>query len=84
MATDDATFAFADGTVMGQRKAWKELGALTTKDYVVTLATQGLQDDHSTSLDTLTFDGDGNDAELRWNALTGCWIEDYSSGVALA
>jgi len=70
----DATFTLADGVRENQNKAFGCLGALTTKDYIVTV-TSGLKKDGSTSITTFGMDAAHEFATFQWNgafgALTG-------------
>jgi hypothetical protein len=73
----DSTATLADGTRIGQHKAFAALGALTTQDWLLTV-TSGLQMSGA-ALATLEFDAANDFAELVWssagNSNAGVWRE---------
>jgi hypothetical protein len=81
IGSQDATATLANGTILGQRKAFQGEGTMTTNQVDVTI-TSGIQEDHSTALAGLVFDADGEDIYLEWNGAQ--WEECYSTGVSLA
>ena len=92
IGTEDANGALADGSFFGQKKGFHCLGALTTNDAQVTLATTGEQvtvtdaietagDGTPLDLDEATFDAAGEFLFLQW---WGIWRELAHSGCALA
>ncbi len=80
IASQDATATLADGTIMGQRKAFQCEGTMTTNQVDVTITT-GKQEDYSTTLAGIIYDADGEDTYLSWNGLF--WIEVANTGATL-
>lgn len=81
IGTQDATATLANGTIMGQKKAYQCEGAMTSNQVDVTVTT-GLQEDYSTTLAGMVFDADAEDTYLEWTGLQ--WIERASAGTTLA
>jgi len=63
----DAIPALANGLCIGERKAFKCTGTITTGDYLVTPSVTGLQLDGATALVSAELDGANDYTELRWN-----------------
>jgi len=84
----DATFTLADGTLCGQKKAFKCAAAMTTKDIIVTVTSgvKGVGDaDPTGALATITMDADNEEVTLVWDALDagGHWCVTYVLGSVL-
>lgn len=79
--TTDSTYTLADGTILGEWKAFKLMGALTTNDYLVTV-TSGEQLDGSTDLASLEFDGAADMSVLQWGGIK--WRLMHNAGTGLA
>lgn len=60
----NATYTIPSGVYIGQRKAFKLNGAMTTSVFLVTV--NGIQVDDTTALVTLSFDSSGEFALLEW------------------
>jgi len=83
LGTGDAVHnPFANGTYVGQRKRWKLNGALTTNDYLVTLATTGEQLDGTTDLSSLEFDGAGDESVIEWTGAYYRLVHNKGTGLA--
>jgi len=64
----DCTFTLANGTYIGQKKAFDLDGALTTNDVLITTtAAIHLSGATATAIATLEFDGDNDYALLEWS-----------------
>lgn len=81
IASQDATAVLADGTIMGQRKAYQCEGTMTTNQVDVTITT-GKQEDYTTALAGIVYDADAEDTYLSWNGLF--WIEVANAGADLS
>lgn len=79
--TTDSTDTLADGTVVGLRKSFKLMGALTTNDWLLTVTT-GKQLDGSTALASCEFDGANDESLLEWCGPH--WKLHANSGTGLA
>jgi len=80
--TSNASYTLADGTWCGQRKTFVVIGALTTSDLLITLATAGVQVDQSTAFTTITLNAAGEYAVLEWQG--NHWLILNTSGADLA
>lgn len=82
VSTANLTSTLANGTVVGQRKAYKiKVTIGNSKNYVVTVTT-GVQLDGSTALATITFNAANEQSILEW---TGAhWKLIANSGATLA
>lgn len=78
IASQDATAVLANGTILGQRKAYQCEGTMTTNQVDVTV-TAGIEENHSTGLAGMVFDADGEDVYLRWHG--AAWKVEYTTGV---
>ena len=81
LGSADSTATLADGTFEGQTVGFKLSGALTTQDYLLTVTT-GLQQDDSTALASLEFDGAADASVLVWSA--DKWRLKANTGAAKA
>lgn len=81
IADQDATAILANGTILGQRKAYQCEGAMTTNQIDVTI-TAGIEEDHSTTLAGIVFDADGEDVYLYWHG--AAWKTEYTIGATHA
>ena len=90
IGTGDSTATLAQGTWPGQRKKLECHGAITTNDYLVSLATTGFQRAcvsltattmNNIDLVSMEFDADGEKIVLQFDEV---WREEYSTGVTLA
>jgi hypothetical protein len=82
IGTGDSTDTLAQGTYEGMQKKIVLVGALTTNDYTVSLATAGEQLDGTTDLASLEFDGAGDVSTLTF--LAGKWRLSANTGTGLA
>ena len=83
------TNTLADGTLPGQKKAFKCAAAMTTNDIVITVTSgkQGVGNaDPTAALATITVDADNEEVTLYWDALDadGHWCVSYVLGSVLA
>ena len=85
---NDVTFTLADGTLPGQKKAFKCAAAMDTKDIIVTVTSgkQGVGNaDPTATLATVTMDADNEEVTLVWDALDagGHWCVTYVLGTVM-
>lgn len=79
----DCTFTLANGTYIGQKKAFDLDGALTTNDVLVTCtAAASLSGATISAISTLEFDGDNDYALLEWSGRL--WVLRDILGAAIA
>lgn len=81
IASQVATAVLANGTILGQRKAYQCEGTMTTFGVDVEV-TAGIQEDHSTAIAGMVFDADAEDIYLVWHG--AAWKETYHTGVTLS
>ena len=77
IASQDASAVLANGTILGQRKAYQCEGTMTTNQVDVEV-TAGIRADHSTAIAGIVFDADAEDFYLVWTG--GAWKETYYTG----
>lgn len=77
----DMTATLADADVIGVRKGYQCLAALTTSDLVITV-TNGLQEDGSTALVSTSLDADGEITLLEF--MGSHWKAIHNDGATLA
>ncbi len=80
--TGNCTASLAQGTFYGQKKRLQGTGTIGSNDVVVTLATAGIQFDHSTALASVAIDANKEVCFLEFNG--GVWEVKYSTGATLA
>jgi hypothetical protein len=78
IGTGDSTFALVQGTYEGQLKKFYVRTAITGNNFVCTPATNGIQLDGSTALDTITMNAADETITLKF--ASGIWVTQGLTG----
>jgi len=86
LGTGDATFTVADGTFLGQKKAFHLVGTQTTNNLVLTFTSAEQNLDANTALASWTADTAKEEISVEWFGVSddGVWIERSTIGGTIA